>query len=226
VTQTPPGRRPLIDLVDRQVLNESGRALAVERVQDATSLVSCGPTIPGTEARVVDQDGQLLPERWVGELAIRSNYLLSGYYRRPELQPFKDGWYLTGDMGYMAQGEVYIVGRAKDLIINAGKNIYPQDIEAIVSEVSGVRAGRAAAFGVTDDREGTELIALVAEVEEGAQESRQEINRAIRQALSHRAGLTASFVELVDPGWLIKTSSGKVARSANRDKWLALKAKE
>jgi acyl-CoA synthetase (AMP-forming)/AMP-acid ligase II len=147
--------------------------------------------------------------------------MLSEYYRRPDLQPFHDGWYFSGDMGYMAEGELYIVGRSKDLIINAGKNIYPQDIEAIVNGVPGVHAGRAVAFGVPDEREGTELVAVVAEVDSADNAKRKGINKAIRQEVARQSTVTVSYVHLVGPKWLLKTSSGKIARAANRDKWRA-----
>jgi fatty-acyl-CoA synthase len=151
--------------------------------------------------------------------------MLSGYYKRPDLSPFAGGWYLTGDMGYLADGEVYIVGRSKDLIINAGKNIYPQDIEAIVNEVPGVHPGRAVAFGVLDRREGTELVAVVAEIQAplsaGDPEATKTISKAIRQEVARQSMVSVSYVQLVGPKWLIKTSSGKIARAANRDKWLA-----
>jgi acyl-CoA synthetase (AMP-forming)/AMP-acid ligase II len=157
----------------------------------------------------------------VGEIAIRSDCMLTGYYKRPDLNPFIDGWYLTGDMGYIADGEVYIVGRKKDLIINAGKNVYPQDIEAIINEVPGVHPGRAVVFGVPDEREGTELIAVVAEVDTDDADERKQIAKAIRQAVAQKSTVTVSYVKLVGPKWLIKTSSGKIARAANREKWLA-----
>ena len=146
--------------------------------------------------------------------------MLTEYYKRPDLRPFRDGWYLTGDMGYMADGEVYVIGRSKDLIINAGKNVYPQDIEAIVNTVPGIHAGRAVVFGVPDEREGTELIAVVAEVQINDPEARKEIARKIRQTVVQQSMVTVSYVHLVGPKWLIKTSSGKIARAANRDKWL------
>jgi acyl-CoA synthetase (AMP-forming)/AMP-acid ligase II len=172
----------------------------------------------------MDDDGRLLSERRVGEVAVRSNCMLDEYYRRPDLSPFQDGWYLTGDRGYIADGELYIVGRSKDLIINAGKNIYPQDIEAIVNEVPGVHAGRAVVFGVPDEREGTELIAVIAETKNKAiltdQISRQALNRQIRQEVARQSMVTVSYLKLVDAKWLIKTSSGKIARSANRVKWM------
>ncbi|MEI2613081.1 MAG: hypothetical protein V9G20_30960 [Candidatus Promineifilaceae bacterium] len=124
-------------------------------------------------------------------------------------------------MGYLADGELYVVGRQKDLIINAGKNIYPQDIEAIINTVPGVYPGRAVAFGVPDEREGTELLAVIAEVTTDDPDERKRINKTIRQEVARQSQVTVSYVYLVGERWLIKTSSGKIARSANRDKWLA-----
>ncbi len=220
VTQTPPGRPPRLDVIDRRKLEEERRALPAQGDAATITLVSCGPAIPNTQTQVLDDQGRPLPERRVGEIAVRSDCMLTGYYKRPDLQPFVDGWYLTGDMGYMADGEVYIVGRKKDLIINAGKNIYPQDIEAIVNQVPGVHPGRAVVFGVPDEREGTELIAVVAEADTEAEDERRRIARAIRQAVVRESAVTVSYVKIVGPKWLIKTSSGKIARAANRDKWL------
>jgi acyl-CoA synthetase (AMP-forming)/AMP-acid ligase II len=222
VTQTQPHRSAHLDVVNRIEL-EQNRYAQPARPDDpnAQTRVSCGPVIAGTAVRVVSDDGQVLTERRVGQVAIQSDCMLSGYYRRPDLQPFQDGWYLTGDMGYMADSQVYIVGRIKDLIINAGKNIYPQDIEAIVNMVPGVHAGRAVAFGVPDEREGTELIAVVAEVNTEDSIECKHIATLIRQTVARHSMVTVSYVHLVDSRWLIKTSSGKIARRANRDKWLA-----
>jgi acyl-CoA synthetase (AMP-forming)/AMP-acid ligase II len=220
VTQTAPGEIPRVDVIDRTALEE--RLVAEPTDPDANSVtkVSCGKPIQNTTVRVLDPVGNPLPERCVGELAVRSDCMLTEYYQRPDLQPFKDGWYLTGDRGYIADGEVYVVGRSKDLIINAGKNVYPQDIESLVNTVQGVHAGRAVAFGVPDAREGTELIAVVAEVETEDVEARQAIDRAIRQTVAQAGTVTVSYVKLVDAKWLIKTSSGKIARGANREKWM------
>ncbi len=221
VTQTSPGVPARLDVVDAAELDLNGYAKNIPADHPlARVLVSCGPTIPGTEARIIDDDGRPLTDRRVGQIAIRSDCLMTGYYKRPDLQPFDpDGWFLTGDMGYMAGGEVTVIGRRKDVIINAGKNIYPADIEAIVYEVPGVKAGRAVAFGVADEREGTELVAVVAEVATRDEEERREIGRAIRREVARRAMVTVSYVHLVEPKWLLKTSSGKIARNANRDKW-------
>ncbi len=225
VTQTPPGELPRLDVIDRVILQGELRAVPVERDHPSAVIkVSCGKPITGAAVRVLDPDGKPLPDRYIGEIAVRSDSMLSGYYKRPDLQPFRDGWYLTGDRGYAADGEVYIVGRSKDLIINAGKNVYPQDIEAIVNTVPGVHAGRAVVFGVPDEREGTELIAVVAEVETDDPTERKAITQNVRQAVAQGSTVTLNYVQLVDSRWLIKTSSGKIARAANRDKWLAERA--
>ncbi len=223
VTQTPPGIPPPMDTVDRHALEDARRAVPVTAEHPgAVVRVSCGRAIPGTHVQVLSPDGTLLPERSVGELAIKSDCLLTGYYNRDDLQPFTpEGWYLTGDMGYLADEEVYVIGRKKDLIINGGKNLYPQDLEALVNTVPGVHPGRAVVFGVPDEREGTELIAVIAEVDAPDDEAaHKQIMTAIRQVIVRGAGVTATYVQLVDEKWLIKTSSGKIARAANREKWL------
>ncbi|MFN8530395.1 MAG: AMP-binding protein [Anaerolineae bacterium] len=222
VTQTPPGHAPTLDCVDRVALESQLSALPVPADHPHASIrVSCGLPIQHSACRALDDQGNPLPERQVGELVVKSDCMLSGYYKRPDLQPFRDGWYLTGDRGYIADGEVYVVGRSKDLIINAGKNVYPQDIEAIVNTVQGVHPGRAVAFGVPDAKEGTELIAVVAEVDDDDPDAHQLIGQHIRQAVAQRSTVTVSYVRLVDSKWLIKTSSGKIARAANRTKWMS-----
>jgi acyl-CoA synthetase (AMP-forming)/AMP-acid ligase II len=222
VTQTPPGQPARLGVVDRIALEQNQAAKPVPAAHpDALTLVSCGPPIGGTAVSIVNKHNQPLPDRQVGEIAIQSDYMLTEYYKRDDLRPFHDNWFLTGDRGYVADGEVYVIGRSKDLIINAGKNIYPEDIEAIVNSVPGVHAGRAVVFGVPDEREGTELIAVVAEVETDDPDERKTINKAIRQAVARQSMINVSYVTLVDERWLIKTSSGKIARAANREKWLA-----
>ncbi|GIK56879.1 MAG: AMP-binding protein [Chloroflexi bacterium] len=222
VTQTAPEGTAVLDTIDEHELthHQYAQPVAADHPQAAVK-VSCGPVIAGTEVAVWDGDGRALPDRCVGEIAIRSNCMLTEYYRRPDLRPFVNGWYKTGDQGYTVNGELFVIGRAKDLIINAGKNIYPQDIEAIVNDVPGVHAGRAVCFGVPDEKEGTELIAVVAEVKSSDPAEHKEINKTIRQEVSRQSSVNVSYVHLVGPHWLLKTSSGKIARAANREKWLA-----
>lgn len=227
VTQTPIGEQPAQDVIDRRQLEASRRAVPLAAdSDDAIVKVSCGAPIDGTQVKAVDAAGHDLPERHIGELTVHSNCMLTEYYKREDLNPFNEsGWYLTGDMGYIADGEVYIIGRSKDLIINAGKNVYPQDLEAIANTISGVHPGRAVVFGVYDDKEGTELIALVAEVKTDDPAERKQIASTLRQTIAQQTTVTLSYVHLVGEKWLIKTSSGKIARNANRDKWLAERGK-
>lgn len=220
VTQTPIGQTPKLDIVDRAALQEQGLAKPAHN-DDKLTLVSCGAAITYTEVQALSDDGNTLPERRVGELAVRSNCMLSEYYKRPDLQPFVAGWYRTGDRGYIAAGQVYVIGRSKDLIINAGKNVYPQDLEAVINTIGGVHPGRAVVFGVPDEREGTELIAIVAETDTASDDKkgRKALAAQIRRQIAQQTSVTVNYVHLVERGWLLKTSSGKLARAANREKW-------
>jgi acyl-CoA synthetase (AMP-forming)/AMP-acid ligase II len=148
--------------------------------------------------------------------------MLSEYYHRPDVtkKAFSDGWYLTGDLGYLADGELYVTGRQKDLIIVGGKNIYPQDIERLAADVPGIHPGRLVAFGVFNVRAGTEDVVVVAESEESMFEKRQQIADEIRGRVTRGSDVALRYVKVVDRGWLLKTSSGKIARAANRDKYL------
>jgi fatty-acyl-CoA synthase len=218
VTQSHIGQPPCIDRVNSRALLSDLRAVPDEL--GTMTFVSCGIPISGCEVRIVDEHGVSLPERQVGEIILRSSSMFGGYYRQPEIAPFVDDWYYTGDMGYMAAGELYITGRKKDLIIVGGKNIYPQDIENLLNDIAGLHPGRAAAFGVPNPQTGTEDIAVAAEVETDDMDARADIMREIRSRVAQTLDVAVRYVHLVDAKWLIKTSSGKVARAANRDKFI------
>jgi len=221
VTQSTFGQPPIDDLVDRRRLMEERQAFPANGTA-ALPFVSCGKPIEGCELRIVDEQRQDLPERHVGEIALRSNSMLSGYYKRPDVtsQVMADGWYFTGDMGYIADGELYITGRKKDLIIIGGKNIYPQDVENLVNEIPGVHPGRVVAFGVFNERLGTEDMAVIAEVDTEDPNDKAAITREIRAKVAQNMDVVCRYAQLVDRMWLLKTSSGKIARRANREKFL------
>jgi acyl-CoA synthetase (AMP-forming)/AMP-acid ligase II len=217
------------DVIDRRTLMEERRAVPAKPDAPSVTQVSCGKAIYHCETRIVDEKRQTLPERCVGEIALRSDSMLSGYYKRPQVtaEVMAEGWYFTGDMGYLADGEVYITGRKKDLIIVGGKNVYPQDIENLLNDIPGVHPGRATAFGIPNAQLGTEDMAIVVElvndelVEADAHiETRADIMRTIRGRVAQNTEVTARYVHFVGPKWLIKTSSGKIARRANRDKFI------
>ncbi len=212
-----------LDWIDRKGLLVDKLAIPSEPNADSICMVSAGKPISNTQVRILDAEGRELPERIIGEIALQSDCMLSGYYKRPDLtqSAFRDGWYLTGDLGYLANGEVYITGRKKDLIIVGGKNIYPQDIERIAGEVEGVYPGRVVAFGVNNEALGTEEVVVIAETEEQNPQRRQEISNQICYQVNRSSDIVLRKAILVERGWLLKTSSGKIARSANREKYLS-----
>src|SRR5262249_39107226 len=142
-----------LDVVERTALREARKAIPAADGVPTLTQVSCGRPIPGCEIRVVDEQRRDQPERRVGEIALRSDSMLTGYYRHPDVtaEVMADGWYFTGDMGYLADGELYITGRKKDLIIVGGKNIYPQDIENLLNDIPGLHPGRASVFGIPNE---------------------------------------------------------------------------
>jgi acyl-CoA synthetase (AMP-forming)/AMP-acid ligase II len=148
--------------------------------------------------------------------------MLTGYFHRPDLteKAFRDGWYLTGDYGYISNGEVFVSGRKKDMIIVGGKNIYPQDLEALSYEVPGVHAGRSVAFGLFDEGQGTEEVVIIAEGDSEDADEQQRIADAIRLHVTRNSAIALRYVKVVGPKWILKTSSGKTARSANKEKFL------
>lgn len=185
-------------------------------------MLGAGRSIPNTSVGIFDARGHPQPERSVGEVALQSDCMLTGYYHRPDAteKAFHNGWYLTGDFGYLVGSELFITGRKKDLIIVGGKNIFPQDLEQLAYEVPGVHPGRASAFGVFNEITGTEDVVLVAEVETNDAEKLQKIAEDIRTTITRGSAVVLRYVHLVNSHWLVKTSSGKTARSANREKFL------
>jgi len=221
VTQGGVDEPVLVDEVDAYALRNEWQARPASG-EGALKLLSAGRPLPNVQVRVLDEARRELPERRVGELALKSDCLLTGYFNRPDAteKAFYEGWYLTGDFGYMVNGEVFVIGRKKELIIVGGKNVYPQDLERLAEDVAGVHPGRAVAFGVEDAEAGTEEVVLVAEVDTEDAAEREQIANAIRQRVTQGSDITLRRVYLVGPGWLIKTSSGKNARLGNKEKWM------
>lgn len=211
-----------VDEIDREALQREWLARPAQAGQPSVKMLSAGKPIPNVEVCILGKDKQPLSERHIGEIALRSNCMLTGYFHRPDVtkKAFHNGWYLTGDYGYLLNGEVFITGRKKDMIIVGGKNIYPQDLELIAMSVPGVHAGRTVAFGIFDAEAGTEEVVLVAEVDSEDPIERERIANDIRQAVTRGSAVALRHVHLVDQKWLVKTSSGKIARSANREKFL------
>lgn len=213
----------VVETIDQQTLIVSQRAEPARHSVNSIKMVSAGQPVANTRLRIIDSNGKSQPERQIGEIALLSDCMLTGYYNRPDLteKAFVDGWYLTGDLGYLANGELFITGRKKDLIIVGGKNIYPQDLERLASDVDSVHPGRVVAFGIFNQQAGTEEVAIVAEVDEPEVAARQTIADKIRQHVTQSSDVAVRYVYIADRGWLLKTSSGKIARTANREKFLS-----
>ena len=176
-----------------------------------------GKPVPSVEVRIVDADGRNLGERREGRLWFRGPSATSGYYRNPAATRdlLRDGdWIDSGDLAYWGDGEIYITGRAKDVIIKAGRNLYPHEVEEIAGRVAGVRTGCVVAFGAPDERTGTERLVVAAELRDVAAAKRieGEIARAVDEAM----GMPPDVVVLLPPQSIPKTSSGKLRRSETR----------
>lgn len=223
VTQSLLGNVPVVVEIDREAFMVECVAKSPVDGHPAMKMMSSGRPLENVKVKVLDDDRNEVAERVIGEVALRSDCMLTGYYHRDDLtqKGFADGWYLTGDYGFVADGEVFVSGRKKDMIIVGGKNVYPQDLESLTYEVPGVHAGRSVAFGMFDEEQGTEDVVIIAEVDSDDPAEQQKVADAIRLHVTKNSAIALRYVRVVDPKWILKTSSGKTARSANKEKFLA-----
>lgn len=222
VTQSQLGRIPAVDEIDRDAFMSERAAKNPFDGRPSMKMMSSGRPLENVKLKVIDENGREVSERVIGEIAIQSNCMLAGYYNRPDIteKSFLDGWYLTGDYGYLYDGDVFVSGRKKDMIIVGGKNVYPQDLEALTYEVAGVHSGRSVAFGIFDERQGTEDVVIISEVDSEDPKEHQRIADAIREHVTRNSAIALRYVNVVGPKWILKTSSGKTARAANKEKFL------
>lgn len=221
VTQSRAGEYKVLR-VDRRLFTDEHRVEADES-EGSLAFVSNGTPVEGTEVAIIDESGRAMPEGSVGELAIRGEYLFSGYFRREDLTLealTAEGWYKTGDLGFVRGGEVYVTGRKKDLIIVQGRNFYPADVEKVVASVEGVTPGRVVVFGMPNEKTGTEGLIVLAESEEFDGEHARRLSLRIRNAVAQELDCTPQDVRVVPPRWLVKSTAGKPARADNRSKYL------
>ena len=223
VTQVEPRVEPSLLIVDRQEMSK-GKIKISDDHEVSRACVSSGKTIKGCEIKIVDENRNELSDDSIGEIAIKSVSMFDGYRNYPEktAEVLQDGWYYSGDYGFKYNGEYYIIGRKKDIIIVAGNNVYPEDVEDAVSKVEGVIPGRAVAFGEEDPEIGSEQISVVAETNLLSEDEQKKLKMAIIKA-GMEIDITIRKIYLVPPRWLIKSSAGKPSRKANRERILDMK---
>lgn len=223
VSFPPIRRKPIIDVIQRDAFDKKQKAIPASlEDHNVLEFVCCGVPIPDHDVRIVDDKGQEVAERVVGNLQFTGPSAMRGYYRNPEATQaiYRDGWWDSGDFAYMANGEIYITGRKKDLIIKAGRNLYPQEIEESASQVTGVRRGCSVAFGVNDPKVGTEKLVVVAETAETKPAIRDAIVKEVIDKISLVVGVPPDEVVLVPPRTIPKTSSGKLQRAATKKMYM------
>ena len=216
----PLARGPVIDRVNRDALSRRGIAEpAAPDDTKAVEFVACGQPLPGHEIRIVDEAGFEVGERREGRLEFRGPSTTRGYFHNETKtrELFHNGWLDSADRGYMAGGDVYITGRIKDIIIRAGRHLYPQEIEEAVAEIPGIRKGGVAVFGVTDRTSGTERVIILAETRETDTGARAALQARAHEITTDIAGTPPDEIVLAPPRTVPKTSSGKIRRSAAKE---------
>jgi fatty-acyl-CoA synthase len=220
VTQAKPGSHRR-ERFDKDAMSRHSAVVS----PDGVILLSSGKAVSTTEIRIEDAAGAALGEGEVGEILIKGDHLFSGYFHRDDLtrEAFAgNGWYRTGDLGFLMDHDLFVTGRLKDLIIVQGRNFYPADIERVAGTIDGVEPGRVVSFGVNDGQTGTESILVLYEGAEGAG---SRVARQVRARLAEALDVAPSLVQRVPDRWIVKSTAGKVARGDNHDKFLSTQSR-
>jgi 1-acyl-sn-glycerol-3-phosphate acyltransferase len=217
----PEAMRPTYGLAEASVgltVSPGGRRPRAER-----GVVSCGTPLPDHRVRIVDDTGNPVGERVEGRIEFRGPSVTSGYFRNATATraAFRDGWCDSGDLGFQADGELFVTGRRKDIVIKAGRNLHPHQVEELVAEAPGIRKGCVAAFGIPDPAIGTERLVVVAETRQTGAEPRERLRADIVQRVIAGLGIPPDVVAIYGPGTVLKTPSGKIRRGATRDAYRA-----
>ena len=206
------------DIVDAEQLRSTGIAMTAEANVERMEVVGCGIPIPGHTVSILDKEGRILPERAIGEVEFRGPSVTLGYFgdKRATAETYRNNGLRTGDLGYIADGELFITGRKKDLIIVHGRNYAPQEIEWSVETLREVRKGSVVAFAGKQGEMGDNIVIVC----EATTKALPELERAIRRRVSDELALAVCDVVVVRPGFLPKTSSGKIKRAPTRQFYL------
>lgn len=231
VTVPPPDRGPLVDRVDREIFTSEGNAVPTSDADASIAFVSSGAPVPNHDVIIVDDSGKEVSDRTEGFLWFRGPGATRGYFNNPEETEklFPQGqapegefaWVNSGDRAYRADGEIFVTGRVKDIIIKGGRNLYPHEVEELAGRAGGIRKGCIVAFGLKDGGTGTEKLIVVAESRESEPAAKSAIAAAVTEQISQGLGLPPDRVELIPPGSIPKTSSGKLRREETKQLYIA-----
>ncbi len=230
ITFTRPGEGLKYDCVDREVLEKEKKATRINpnRTNEGVCFVSCGKPVMGNEVMIVSDEGKILDEREIGEVVVRGPSVMDGYFQKEHetKKVIRNRWLYTGDLGYLAEGELYIAGRKKDMIIKGGRNYCPQDIEVVAQYVEGIRSGAVLAFGMYDEKSGSEKVVVLAEAKPDQLKHRERLAKEISRVVTQDLGLSPDEVRIYPRGTFQRTSSGKVQRAKYKQLYMAGKLKE
>lgn len=215
----PLNRGPIIDRVNREAFERTGQAESAVAGEEALEFVACGQPLIGYEIRIVDDAGRELPDRQAGHLQFKGPSATAGYRNNPEATArlFDGDWLDSGDLAYVAGGDVYLTGRVKDLIIRAGRNIYPYELEEAVGDLHQVRKGCVAVFGSRAKDAELEQLVVVAETRSTDTAVQADLRRQIEALSADQLGVAPDDVVIAPPRTVLKTSSGKIRRAACRE---------
>ena len=210
-----------VDTVDARPLVQRSMAVpSTNGSEPAVRLVGCGRAFPGHELRIVDEHGAALPDRHVGSIIARGPSVMRGYFEDPAAtaDALRDGWLHTGDLGYTADGHLFVCGRTKDLIIRQGRKYHPPDLESAISDLPGVRPSGVVVFGINRPDLADEVVAVI---EARASAASDDVVDQVRRRVRETAGLELDRVVVTPPGTIPRTTSGKVRRAETRDRFQA-----
>lgn len=225
VTQSVPGQSVRAIDIDAHALRSSNRIVETDGSGDSIRFLSCGKAIPGVRVRIKPERSCAVGEgNFAGEIEIAGSFVFSAYYKNEEASAacFDDGWFGTGDIGFIDNGDLFVCGRRKEMFIVHGRNYYAHDVEEIISGVDGVVPGRNVVFGHYDELSSSEEVVAIVETRLESDGQRDRLRSFVRKQVLSCLGLNLNKIRIVDPGWLVKTTSGKLSREENKKKHIEM----
>ena len=223
ITQTELGEAPSRISLVRDSINLGERVILTDdSCPESRQFIETGSILDKMEVKIVNEKREILDDYYVGEIAISGDFIMDGYYLNQELTSMKmdSTFYYTGDLGFFMEGKLFVLGRKDDLIIIQGRNIYAHQVEALLNSISGLKPGRNVALGIEQNETGSQSLVIIAEIDRSRDVPERQLKREILQVLESTINIVPRAIKIVDSGWLVKTTSGKIGRKENAKKYL------